>query len=100
MENLYARYNFQFLVMYGRRKVGKTLLLREISKKHRTIFFSAQEQNDDLNMEDFSRTVQRHFDSSFFGTFYGWETAFQYIGDKTSNEKTVLIIDEFPFVSS
>jgi len=100
LENLYAKDDFQFLVMYGRRRVGKTSLLREFSKKHETILFSAQEKNDALNLEDFSKTVQRHFEGSFFGTFSGWETSFQYIGEKTSNKKTVLIIDEFPFVAS
>lgn len=100
LEDLYARENFQFLVMYGRRRVGKTSLLREFSKKHKTILFSAQEKNDALNLEDFSRTVQNHFEGSFFGTFSSWETAFQYIGEKAAQEKTVLIIDEFPFVAS
>lgn len=37
---------FQFLVMYGRRRVGKTSILQEFSRRHRTILFSAQEKND------------------------------------------------------
>ncbi|MBD5140382.1 MAG: ATP-binding protein [Ruminococcus sp.] len=99
LDEMYGRDGFQFLVMYGRRRVGKTSLLCEFSKKYKTIFFSAQEKNDVLNLEDFSKTVQKHFNENYFGTFSDWQTAFQYLGDKASEEKLVLIIDEFPFIA-
>ena len=99
LDEMYGRDGFQFLVMYGRRRVGKTSLLCEFAKKYKTIFFSAQEKNDVLNLEDFSKTVQKHFNENYFGTFSDWQTAFQYLGDKASEEKLVLIIDEFPFIA-
>ena len=99
LDEMYDRDDFQFLVMYGRRRVGKTSLLCEFAKKYKTIFFSAQEKNDALNLEDFSKTVQKHFNENYFGTFSDWQTAFQYLGDKASEEKLVLIIDEFPFIA-
>lgn len=100
LEECYNSNRFQFLVMYGRRRVGKTSLLQEFSKFHKTIFFSAQEKNDALNLEDFSKTVLSFFGDGYFGSFKDWETAFRYIGDKGSNERIVLIIDEFPFIAS
>ena len=45
LEELYASTKFEFLVLYGRRRVGKTSLLVEFIKKHKAIFFSAQEKN-------------------------------------------------------
>lgn len=99
LEDMYGREGFQFLVMYGRRRVGKTSLLCEFAKNHRTIFFSAQEKNDALNLEDFSKTLQKHFNENYFGTFSGWQTAFQYLSNKSADEKIVLIMDEFPFVA-
>ena len=100
LEECYNSNRFQFLVMYGRRRVGKTSLLQEFSKSHKTIFFSAQEKNDALNLEDFSKTVLSFFGDGYFGSFKDWETAFRYIGDKGNNERIVLIIDEFPFIAS
>lgn len=91
---------FQFLVMYGRRRVGKTSLLQKFSESHKTIFFSAQEKNDALNLEDFSKTVLNFFGDGYFGSFNGWEAAFGYIGDRSGDERTVLIIDEFSFIAS
>ena len=45
---------FEFLVMYGRRRVGKTTILQEFAKGQPVIFFPAQEKNDALNLQDFS----------------------------------------------
>jgi len=99
LEELYESDRFEFLVMYGRRRVGKTSLLQEFSKKHTCIFFSAQEKNDSLNLLDFSKTVQNYFDHSFFAQFSDWEAALRYITEKSGDNKLLLIIDEFPFIA-
>ena len=90
---------FEFLVMYGRRRVGKTTILQEFAGKHNVIFYSAQEKNDSLNLQDFSKTIQLHFDGQFIAPFQSWKDAFSYVTKKTVNQKTVLIIDEFPFMA-
>lgn len=99
LQNLYASDKFEFLIIYGRRRVGKTSLLQEFCRSHAGIFFSAQEKNDALNLEDFSKAAQRFFEQNYFGDFSGWEAAMDYIGDKAVEEKIVLIIDEFPFIA-
>ena len=102
LEKLYQTDTFQFLVMYGRRRIGKTTILQEFANQHDVIFFSAQEKNDALNLEDFSEVAQRHFDHDFFAPFPSWERAMEYISKKAAlaTKKTVLIIDEFPFIAS
>lgn len=101
IEDKYNSNKFEFLVMYGRRRVGKTTILNEIAKKHNAIFFSAQEKNDELNLEDFSRAIENHYDKKYFATFKNWQNALDYITERLSNEKrTLLIIDEFPFIAS
>lgn len=100
LEELYMSSSFEFLVLYGRRRVGKTSLLVEFMKKHKVIFFSAQEKNNALNLQDFSKCVQTYFDGMSFASFADWEQALNYVSQKAQNEKTVLIIDEFPFIAS
>ena len=34
LENMYCSKQFEFLIMYGRRRVGKTTILQEFSLKH------------------------------------------------------------------
>lgn len=100
LEEIYSRPSFGFLTMYGRRRVGKTTILLEFARRHKSVFYSAQEKNDALNLEDFSSAVQEFFDGRFIAPFQGWEAALSYISGKTGDEKTVIIIDEFPFIAS
>lgn len=100
LETLYQKDGFQFLVMYGRRRVGKTTILQNFAGKHRSMLFPAQEKNDSLNLKDFSKMLQEFFTGDHAGTFDDWEKAFVYVGRNAGkSEKTVLMIDEFPFLA-
>ncbi len=99
IENLNTSGHFEFLIMYGRRRVGKTTILQEFSRRHEVIFYSAQEKNDALNLQDFSRAVQLHYNKRYIAPFPSWEEALSYITSQTSEHKTILIIDEFPFMA-
>ena len=94
---MYSSNKFEFMIMYGRRRIGKTTILQEFSKKYDTIFFPAQEKNDTLNLLDFSKLVQQYFENGFIAPFSNWEDAFDYISRKAADKRIVLIIDEFPF---
>ena len=100
LEKLYTSPSFQFLIMYGRRRVGKTTILQKFAQTHDCIFFPAQEKNDPLNREDFSRTVQEYYTDDYIAPFPDWEKALSFI-DKHSgpDRRTVLIIDELPFLA-
>lgn len=88
LEQCYQTEGFQFLVINGRRRVGKTTILREFAKRHRCIFFSAQEKNDALNLRDFSEQIQSFFIGSFLSPFENWEKALDFIsGQEKQNEK-------------
>ena len=101
LEKLYSSPSFQFLIMYGRRRVGKTTILQKFAQSHDCIFFPAQEKNDVLNLEDFSQTVQEHYTGDYLAPFPNWEKALAFIEKQSRNDKrTVLIIDEFPFLAS
>lgn len=100
LKQLYESEKFEFLVLYGRRRVGKTSLLQHFCKEHKAVFFSAQEKNDALNLEDFSKTIQMHFDGQAFGSFSDWQTALNYVTSRCGEERLVLIVDEFPFIAA
>ncbi len=89
---------FEFMVIYGRRRVGKTELLNQLAKKYKTLFYSAQEKNDAMNLLSFSeRTAEYyHLGKGFY--FSSWENAFEFIGNQ-EEERLILIIDEFPFIA-
>lgn len=99
LERLYQSDQFEFLVLYGRRRVGKTELLKQFVKKHGGVFFSAKEKNDTLNLSDFSNMLQDYYEGMQYGAFSDWDTLFSYIASKCKNEKQIVIIDEFPFLA-
>ena len=97
LDFLYESNRFEYLIMYGRRRVGKTTLLQEFSKHTNSIFYPAREKNDTLNLEDFSKTVQLHFDHTYIAPFQSWTAAFDYISKKVT-DRTAIIIDEFSYI--
>ena len=96
LERLYESDKFEFLVMYGRRRVGKTEILKEFSKRHKTLFYSALEKK--TNLGDFSNCVFNYYGVNVGMKFNGWEDAFSYVSEHATTEKTVVIIDEFPYI--
>ena len=92
LNNLYQKNNFEFLVLYGRRRVGKTTLLQEFASDKELIFFASQEKNDSLNLYDFSKMVQQFFTGSFIAPFTNWPDAFAYISRQSTVGKRIVLI--------
>ena len=98
LERFYNSNRFEFLVLYGRRRIGKTFLLRHFFRNRDCIFFSAMEKNDTLNRKNFTSTLKAYFNEPFLATFENWQQAFDYMESKAEDRKLCLIIDEFPYI--
>ena len=57
MNKRYQKGKFECIVMYGRRRVGKTALINEFCKDKPTIFFSALNASAQENIEAFSKAI-------------------------------------------
>ncbi|PHS36140.1 MAG: ATPase [Alkaliphilus sp.] len=101
LNELYNENRFHCIVMYGRRRVGKTRLLTEFCKEKNRIFYVSEEHNDLLSLTKFSAQILEHFGlNEFMPKFDSWDAAFKFIGKKAENEKLVLVLDEFPYMVS
>jgi AAA+ ATPase superfamily predicted ATPase len=101
LDRLYAKGSFQMAVVYGRRRVGKTTLISEFVKGKPAIFFSAQEANEQLNLQLFSKAVYSFFKlPQSTGAFRNWHDAFSFIAEKAKKQRFILVIDEFPYLAS
>lgn len=100
LKSLYDQNCFQLFVLYGRRRVGKTSLLREFCKDKKSIFFAAEQSNEKLNLEKFSNLVFQHYNESTLEPFTSWENALLYIDNKQLEEPLVLVFDEFPYLAN
>lgn len=100
LEKLYAKNTFQLVVMYGRRRVGKTTLIHHFAADKPAIVFMAQEANDKMNLELFSIQVYRFFGlPESVGAFVDWNAAFQFLSEKAEKNRFILVIDEFPYAA-
>lgn len=98
LNELYSQDKFQLFVLYGRRRVGKTTLLNEFCKDKETIFYSAEQSNEKLNLEKFSSLVFNFYGENNLEPFSSWTNALSYIDDRQKDKKLVLVIDEFPYL--
>lgn len=101
LNELYDRNKFQMVVMYGRRRVGKTTLISKFVENKPGIFYTAQEANDTINLAAFSGKVYRFFDlPATTGTFASWNAAFEFIAEKAKEKQFILAFDEFPYAAA
>lgn len=98
LEKLYSSRSFEMVVVYGRRRVGKTALIEEFSKDKRTLSFTAQLQSDKDNLSDFSHTVFRCFGlPDVMPPFADWASALQFVAEQAKDQRLVIVVDEFPY---
>ncbi len=57
LERLYARPKFDMVVLYGRRRVGKTALIDQFVADKEVLYFTALQQSNKLNLRDFFQTA-------------------------------------------
>lgn len=88
----------EFVVLYGRRRVGKTEFLTEFCKDKPTLFYTCREYTDKKQFAEFSDAVFSYDYSLKKKTkaFADWDEAFSAIADIKSEQKLVVVIDEFP----
>ena len=97
----YESDNFEFITVYGRRRVGKTTLITEFCKGKKTILFPAFETNAKNNLAALSAAI---FACSNPGmktppSFDSFQTAFNHIAELSANERIIFVIDEFPYLA-
>ena len=68
LENMYSTNKFQFAVIYGRRRVGKTTLIREFLKNKESLLYVSLEGTQKENLIGLSRVVSKN-DSILFDSF-------------------------------
>lgn len=101
LDRLYNSNKFELLIMYGRRRVGKTTLLSQYCKDKNNIFFIGEEVNEKLLLDKFSKEIASSLGyENIPMKFDGWEEAFTFLVEESINERLMIIIDEFPYIAN
>ncbi|OEU82613.1 MAG: hypothetical protein BA865_09235 [Desulfobacterales bacterium S5133MH4] len=102
LTDLYQKKKSVLFVLYGRRRTGKTTLLKKfIEDKDKSVYFLADTQLEQENMRRFrSMTADGLGDSAISDLSLSWEGIFRYIVSfaKGRKKKTTIIVDEFQYL--
>jgi len=88
----------ELLVLWGKRRVGKTELVKQFIQGKPSIYFMAESTGEKEQLYRFSKAIGQFFHEPLLETrgFSQWEEAFIYL--KSKKERFVLAIDEFPYL--
>ncbi|NKQ37538.1 MAG: ATP-binding protein [Chloroflexi bacterium] len=96
------------LILYGRRRIGKTRLITHFLEQHQdtpAFYWMATTHNEAYQLRDFSQAIMRHDPRmggapTFDFSFVGWEEALHHLADivALNDQPHLLILDEFTYL--
>lgn len=101
MNKRYKAEKFECIVVYGRRRVGKTALINEFCKDKKTIYFSALNASAQENLHVLSKEIWncKNPNSLSAPEFRSFEDAFEEVSRMGMEERIVFVIDEYPYLA-
>ena len=100
LERLYQSNKFEFAVIYGRRRVGKTALINKFIDDKNAIYFMGVESNAKQNLENLSKSIMEYVSGAEIDSiFSSFQSALEYVFKLSEKERIILAIDEYPYVA-
>ena len=97
----YDRGEFECMIIYGRRRVGKTALINEFCKDRKVIYFPALKDTVQGNLDILSQAINTYKDpdSHVSVSYNSFQDAFTEIGRIAERERVIFVIDEYPYLA-
>ncbi len=94
--------NGQLVVVWGRRRTGKTYLLQAFSEPRRCVYYTATQQSAPVELAAFTDAVRAALGSDGLPPGYAfpdWTTALDLVTERTRGERLIVVLDEFPYLA-
>jgi len=104
LDNLWSTNKAELLILYGRRRVGKTWLLIHWLRqaRHRSLYWVAEPSSAFDQLRSFSQAVYNFAHPANPApvdfTYATWAQAWQEVADLARQERLALVIDEFTYL--
>lgn len=100
LEDEYKSSEFRFTVLYGRRRVGKTTLLKEYITSKPHIYFLVTLEALPIVLKRFQSLVADFLEDEFFRGLEvkSFEQIFTYLAKQNISQKIIVVIDEFQYL--
>lgn len=101
MNQRYEKSRFECIIIYGRRRVGKTALINEFCKDKPTVYFSALNASSQENLEALSKAVYicKNPEGNYAPSYQSFADALEEITVMAKNQRLVFVIDEYPYLA-
>ncbi len=100
LQREYDRSGSSLVILYGRRRVGKTTLISEFIRDKKALFFLASEESEAQNRAIFKDIAAEFIDSELLraANKSSWDAIFRAILGAPFDSKPVIVIDEFQYI--
>ena len=100
LEERYISGKAELFVLYGRRRVGKTELLRAFCEGKPHVFYVADLGTEASTLAEFTRQISQHVFGAgdAISPFATWDAAFEFLAKQATQERLIVIIDEFTYL--
>ena len=103
LDKKYKQKGFKMTVLYGRRRVGKTMLINKFMREHdcKKISFTAVEREEPELLSMMTEAVLSELAPDMLHniSFTSFEKLFDYIGNHAEKERVIFFIDEYPYLA-
>ena len=96
----YKKKESSLVVLYGRRRIGKTSLIKEFGKNKNITYFLATEESEIQNLENFKNIIIEKTKNELLSSLAvdKWDVLFNFLVQEDSKEKKIIVIDEFQYL--
>ncbi len=97
----YSENGFKFTIVYGRRRIGKTALIKEYIKDKNGIYFLITLESLPILIKRFKTIIAEYFKDDFLNNIEitDIKDLFIYLAKQKLNKKLIIVIDEFQYLS-
>jgi len=102
LEERYGSNKAEFIVVYGRRRVGKTVLLKQFVTGKGHVYFLADLRPEAEQLRYFTQQLYQVTKEPMLAleSFSSWDSALTYLSQVCQDKRLIVVIDEYPYLCS
>lgn len=85
------------IILYGKRRVGKTELIKQFIKQKKGIYYLASRKSHQSQIQEITEMITREIGDTFPPHIENWEELFRYMKERI-HEPFTFVIDEYPYL--
>lgn len=93
----------QLVVVWGRRRVGKTFLLQAFTESRRAVYYAAAQQSEPVELAGLTDACRKVLGDGRLPAGYrfpDWATALDFLTEQAGRRRLIVVLDEFPYLAA